>query len=382
MVGIVFYYNSFWIEYENLTIFPVLYFFTLFVIICLPIFKFGELETFQVKYDINLINIIGIFSLIVSIIPFCEVLIQLPKVIFVNDIAETLAELHDDTIEVRYKFSMISSLFYKVVICLYDVDLLFIFPLLQRKNKSTLSLLAVMGIITLLLTKNMYYFINSSRSTLIWFILSLILLFFIFYRSFSIKIMKSIRKIIIYIGLFVFLLFMTITVGRQQNHYENREDYTMTFFLSRYISEGMLNFNEYIFDTKKHTNGDVCFYPLKQMSGMNPVLKTRDNPEIIEKMEMQFGIPMHVFYTFIGTFVLDIGPVFAFLFWSSLAIFLCKRIKKKIKNNAIPLSFILIVFVYIKIVGTGTTFYAYSYMHGYELISVLFFYFLLKYNKS
>jgi len=363
--------------HKNITLAPFLFLFILFVILCLPLFKYDRVGNYKVQYNIKIIRILCRIALVVSVVPLVEVFIRLPTA-FSGDMIDSMSEIHDDS-EIRFKFSLIGALSYKFVLVFYEVVFLFIIPLLKEKKKSIWDFA---GICTILMTKNLYFFVNSSRSSLVWLILTLILVFVFFQDLLSKTEKKMIRRVFFFFIGSVFFLFSIITVARQMGYEEKRgEEHSIEYFVVRYIGEGMLNFNEYLPDLRDHTYGDMTFYPIKTFLGIE-TYQLGNSGRGVENfiLENRLGVSLSIFYTFIGFFVIDMGFAGAFIFLSIIA-FLINR-KVKVIDGFIPLSSLLLIFTYAKVILIGTNIYPYIWSNFNMIVGIFFIYFILKFNKS
>lgn len=351
----IIYYDSLFSNYRNITLFPVIYFFILFHIICFPIIKFDKLKNIQFKYNINIIYYIGIICLFFSILPLIELLKKMPTLLGGN-LAENFSKIHDARGEMeiashRFKFSIVGAFMYRFVLIFYEISFLLIFPLIKARRFISLGGL---GVVLVIIVKNLFYFVNASRSSLVWAILFFILSFYIFRSIFDIRLYKKIIKIGVVMVTTLASLFLIITISRLTVYQSNSGgEYTLIQFLSRYIGEGFLNFNEYCFDLKSHLNGKYCFHSIRDLFGLSTISwKFHD----LLSLRNVLGAPMRVFYTFLGFFIFDLGLLGTFLWWSFLSFYFYKIIVK----SKMPFSNLILLFLYIKIIVGGTTIYMYS----------------------
>ena len=196
--------------------------------------------------------------------------------------------------------------------------LLFIYLCTKENNKKIILLLLVSALNPVLYQLNM-----SGRSSLVWFFLMSVLLFFIFYGF----IQKKTRTLIVKVGLValaagVFLISI-LTLARYNNN-EGANSISLLAWVSLYIGEGSLNFNNDMWDIKVLTQGDNCFNFFKNILGFDTFT------DVLERREYwgpKTGINPVRFYTFIGDIFSDIY-FFVLPFIFIISVFLRRLINK------------------------------------------------------
>jgi oligosaccharide repeat unit polymerase len=341
--------------FNNITLFPFIYYLVLFFIICLPLYKFDRLENYNLKYNLKVINVICLIALVVSILPFIELLFKLPSLLSGN-VSANFSEVHDARSDSemamhRFQFSFLSKILYRFVLLINEFSILVLFVLIKEKKLISYKGL---GIILVILVKNLYYFVNSSRSSLLWTILLFGVAFLMFLPILDKGLVKKIKKIGFILFVLLFGMLLTITLARQAVYTETKgSDFTLAYFMIRYAGEGFLNFNEYCFDLKSHLHGQYTLHFFRELLGMTTI--DWDLSGVL-KAGSNLGAPTMQFYTFLGFFIFDFGPLGTFILWTVLSFYTYNFLVRR----KFSFSNLLLFFTYVKILITGTTIYMYA----------------------
>lgn len=372
-IGFYYIYNELvgFYAYEHISSLAFVYWLILFFIILLPVYRFENSHLQAITYNIKIVHLIAIFGLVISIIPFLELLPEIGSMFggSSGDISDNISEMHDDSDEKEEKLSVLGHYLMRGVWVLYDLSFLLIYPLLKEKKK---NYVAILGVVLLIFTRNMLNFAYVSRTGLFVLILHIIVIFIILYPFFVEKEKKVMKRIVSVIFFSVLFAFVVITLARSTKYSEKQQDYTLAAFVARYTGEGFCNFGGYAFKAKEPLGGVQTLYVPRKMLGIETPLVTREY--LYGKAAQKQGVPQNVFYTFIGTFVLDLGPfwgavLLCFIGWPALLVFGKKR-------RLIPLSYLYLFSVYVKILEFGPISYVYSSKES-EYIVMYFFIFIL-----
>jgi oligosaccharide repeat unit polymerase len=181
---------------------------------------------------------------------------------------------------------------------------------------------------------------NAGRNGLIVFLILIFSSYILFKNFYSIRKKRIINLIIIILTSSIVSLIITISIAR----FANREgDNPVLHSIISYSGQSSLNFNEYIFTAKSHELGDNSFPLVRMLLG----LEYSTSPIIRQlKWESTMGIPLHVFYTFVGDFCLDFGPFIALLFIIIISSFISKNITYNSKGITKLHDIFLVYFVF------------------------------------
>lgn len=354
---------------------PIIYWMTIFLITCIPIFRFDVSKVSEIGYNNDFLLKVCKIGFLISIIPFFEQLITASHTLIgAGDFAQTALALHDDNDGIE-KLSIISQLLLKVNIAIYDLSFLILLVLFMQKKKNNFAIFCILFIIT---TRNLTGLIVGHRSSFIEVLQKLILIALIALPLVDRVKRKKILKVVS-LGLITFLaLFLIITIGRSMGYNERDSDFTLIAFLSRYMGEQFLLFNEYLPIMRETTGGEfTCWYFLEAL-GLNPHELSHDY-YYITLTRLQ-GIPQNVFYSYIGNFVQDFGFFATAIILPLVSMFFVWL--TKVRGNKIPLSTLYIFVFYTSIIMQGVTSYCYNGTHGKFFIFSFLIYFVLKHVEQ
>lgn len=360
----------------NISFFPSIYWLTLFLITLVPLFQFDHSKVRSFKYNPKILDAIAVLGFLVSIIPFFEQILLAPAImggVALEDIGDTMVSLHDDATLDNMSFLGRNGL--RLNIAIYDLSFVILFVQFLQKKKSYKILLCCFVIIA---TRNLTGLIAGHRSAAIEVVMKLILIAIIAYPLIGDVEKKTIRKFMGWAFGIVGVVFAIITIGRQMFYSATRsEDFTLTYFLSWYAGEGLVNFSQFL-PLMKHTAGGqfTCWYFL-YMLGQNPPEMTPDY--MYGKMTALQGIPQNIFYTYIGNVVQDFGFIIAAILLSILALIFKSATREK--GMVMKVSTLFLLIFYSSVILQGVTSYCYNGDHGKFLIWNILVYFFLRIVK-
>lgn len=349
--SLIYYCNPLYIEYNELSISPYIYWIISFLIICYPLFVFDKMDINIISYNISFFNAIGIFALVISIEPFIEILPHISELFSVPDASDLVRELHDAD-ERGIRLSSIGGKCVHMLVYIYDLMFIAIYPLIKSPKRNRFALY---GVFLLIIVRNLIALLAASRSFLLSTILRFVILLLIFYPHLSLREKKVIKKVSLYLGTFFFCIFVFLTIMRQQSHQSSIDDFTLLYFVSRYAGEGTLNFSQNIPHIKNYIGGDYCFAAEKAIMGMDTHELSRNY--LSGTLTNRTGITQNIFYTFIGFFVMDIGLLGSFSFFLFISIIMIILIRRS--NQRISIGIMFLLFIYASIIVDGTCIYRY-----------------------
>lgn len=358
---------------NNLSIFPFIYWGIVFYVICIPIKNYDNKKYAYISCNITVIRFICILCLVLSILPIIELLPHLSSMFDTSDLASDLQNIHHDD-EKRVPISGLPLLCYSTVKNLRYLTMACIVPVMLRKKK---DVLCITGIMLSIILVNMMSFIMSSRVTLLTTIINfiLIILFLIPFISKE-KAKKYIMRFSIVLGAIV-LAFIVITIGRGIAKQDADADRTIFAFVSQYLGEGFLYFNQYILLIREHTNGDYCFYIFKSLLGFDVPDVSREYISTV--VERKLGIPTLHFYTFIGFFVMDIGFIGTFVFFLFISFVVKKLVIRK--TATIQFSSFFLFFFFISTIANGTCLYTHAWNDSKAVLISIMAYSIIKLSE-
>ena len=377
ILSIVFYYiNSYlpFYVYDSIGLIPYIYWLGLFAITLYPVYKYEKYSPISLKYDLNIIHLFCALGLLVSIIPFLELL---PEAVALfsggaDNVSDAITEMHDEN-EKEEKLSLIGSLLMRGVWAFYDISFIMILPLIKEKKK---NIIAILGVVMVILTKNMETISTVSRTGLFNLALHAIVCFILFLPFLSAKEKKRVKRFgVIAVG-FVAAIFLVITLARGATYQEKSSsgEYTSTVFVVRYGGEGFCNFGNFAFQAKQPMGGIYTLYVPQKLLGKEPPFVDRDY--LYNVAESKQGIPQNVFYTYIGYFVLDLGPLWGAILL--IAISLLAGSVCVVKGGMLNIATLFLFSVYLKILEFGPIGYVYVNKNSEYILLYLFIFVVMR----
>lgn len=254
----------------------------------------------------RLFNKIIIAIGIISILPFFENLIHIISTYGATN-TDTIADVYEEKMSGDFNRSQFinwfslpgricNSINLKFQYC--SLFLLFTYLCLSKKKRVYIILLSLCA-----LNPVLYQLGMSGRSTLVFLFLRSILLFFIFRYFLS----TNIKRLVIKYGTIILtssiLLLSVITLARYNNN-AGANSISLLAWISLYVGEGSLNFNNAMWDTNAFTEGDNCFSFFKSILGLDTFT---DYLERRAYWGPRTGVDPVRFYTFIGDIFSDIS---------------------------------------------------------------------------
>lgn len=368
-------YNSNSYHFNQIRLLPFVYLFLMLMLFFLPILKYNTYKIDKIQ------RIPSVYLLIISVIFIGSSLIQLPSIIY--DFTFSIKKLltsssggldlyHKSLAEARFlgdgkiaNFgSIISNTYGK-----FGILLFFYYLTLQKRSKLILIGLFISCIINILSNVSL-----GQRGPILETLLSMIITYFALRRFFQ----PEVNRIIKIVGggfLLVSLIpVIALTISRFGN--DTKGSMSSVYY---YGGQENLYFNNYGLDDEGIRYGDRTFPLFKRILGFENVPRN-----FIERRAKypHLKINDEKFYTFVGDFTIDFGPIIATLIFLFFSIFVL--IKTKIRNGIIRFhQLILLHFVMIVCVLGGMKLYPFSDVGGnLQLIGyfIAYMFFRLDYN--
>lgn len=354
-------------EYKDLTLFPFVYLFLMLLIFLQPVIRYNE-EIAIDRPSIRLINAYVYLYIFVSIgvLPYTLSHIQDGLFLILN--SDTAgAELYNLSREGVASHSMFEGLISAAYNILSDIGvfLFFYYLTVEKRNSKVVIALAFCPFISIL-----YSISSGLRTEATMKILIIITTFFMFRYHLSERIKNRTKILIGSLGTIVLFLMITLSITRF-NNFSGGASYQAL----RYIGSANLNFNNYCLDAGGIRYGDRTVNTFKHMLGFENV--PRDLNETRAKYQ-NMKIDDSSFYTFVGDFTLDFGPVIAvFIF----VIFTMLMLKVTTVPRARPIKFhqlLMVFFVTTICVQGGMYMFYYSYKQNYVIIAYVISYYIFR----
>lgn len=354
--------------FVEIKIVPFLYLYVMIMLATLPVLKFKEQETASIQQPSNL------FLKIITILIVVASLSQL-KHIF-TDFSSGLSKMLIDTgagqelyLETFSKADQagdgkIENIAIIISGMLSNISILFLFYNLTLIKKNKLIIIGLsLSVILTILSSLASGARGGMTNTLLTAIISYVLL-----RNFmSLRTRKMVTRIGIIMVLLISIPFLLITVSR----FENNKNFDTLSSIEWYYGQSFLNFNNYGLDAGDIRNGDRTSALFKQMIWSDTPRNYFERLYKYSHMKMNES----VFYTFVGDFTLDFGPIISFFIFNIASVFF--SLKTKVFNQTILFhQLILLFFVICVCVQGALTLFSFSDIGGnLNLITFILVYF-------
>ncbi|TLV02388.1 O-antigen polymerase [Dyadobacter luticola] len=361
--GLVFF-NSVLSNFSNLKIFPAIFLFVLFLIVVYPIIRFDTSKLWRITFNYNVVYWLSMVIGAISILPAIEVTFLLTKVSQMDQ--SIFAEIHrlknegEGTID-TLQLSGISKIMYVLISRFSDVTPILLFLQLASRKKDWKVIIALLIPIYCV---NAMGVVQAGRSTLTYTVVYFLALYLIFKDFLPLNAKKAVRRYGIILLSLVVGIFLFITFARY-NQKSVAADVPVIEWISLYAGEGTLYFNEFVWNMRGTTNGDYIFAYFKDL------LDFKAFTDVVERRDywvLKTNIPQHVFYTFIGAVIEDLGKTGGAVFLIFISFLITRA--TNLARRFLTLSNIIILCIWCKIVISGITFYAYGGHNKTELLIV------------
>lgn len=356
----------------DLKLFPYLYLYAMMMIIMYPIFRIDRNKSVQIIHpSYSLFNMICILLVLLSLYRIQEIFTDIREglVLLFQDpdagldaynkgAARFMTDTSSGDIRAGVDYIAILSNTAKSIIPLFWMYYL----TLKDKNK---ILLYALSFTTLLDPLNAIA--SGSRYAIGVFMIKMLVIFMFLRQTFPQKYAVRIKNVMCSVFFALFIPFMAVTLSRSDSDYKK-----MILNVERYASESFIRFNNYGLDAGGIRYGDRTITLIKVVSGMNVA---KNYPERLLKYS-NMKMNESVFYTFVGDFTLDYGPILSVLIFICVSYFFLKALC--VRQGCIAFYQYVLLYVLIEIC-LGFFLYLYSDIAGnLRLITYLFLAFIFR----
>jgi oligosaccharide repeat unit polymerase len=294
-----------------------------------------------------------VFLALIAILPFVENLVHVANSYFypsndgLIDIYENKMDTNFNFDEQIYWLDPVAKFCNSIILKFEYFNILLFFYYFTRPNRNNLLLF---GLLVVVLNSVIFGLAMSGRSSSAFFILFSSFYLILFRKQISRKLFV---KIVFFGGgtaSFLILLLIILTTIRFEGL-----DFSPFSMLNHYIGEGVVLFNDMMWDIKRNTQGDNSFAFFKDLLGFDTFSNYLDRREYWNKSKT--GIDPIRFYTYIGDWYSDFGPFFTLFFVILVSSFVRKLTYRKRQISFVGL-YIFVSFGYILL--CGFTIYAFS----------------------
>jgi len=357
--------------YGELNFFPLVYLFIMLMIAFSPIMKFeskGEVSIQKPTQSIvDSISVLFIFCSILTIPTWINHL-QEGLTTIIMDPTGGLDIYHETMSNSEGGSSNDGSITNLPAIIsglLFDICIVLFYYYLSLGKRKKLIVIGLFASFIFLILKEIAY---SQRGPAIDRFFSLVAFYFLFKRHLSDKINRIVRVLGIILAIIVVVFIGAITISRFAN-----EGGTLQ---SVYAYSGMqnVNFSKYAFDNGGIRYGDRTFSVFKKILGFNNVpINFWEGRAKYPYLKIDDG----VFIGFVGDFVLDFGPIVAFIIIVVFNLFIIQN-TRPVSNTIRFHQLILLSFVINICMLGGIKLYPYAYADNLKIIVYFIAYFIFK----
>ena len=302
------------VMFNDLNLFPFIYLFSMILLASSPILTMGEKHIKQIESpNMRLFNIVCIGLIVFSFVGLPETITAIRKnlisILFDNTYAAELYHEASDTYVNKTKsgFNIIGIL---SGVSTFASLPFYIFYTIQNATKKHKFI--SIGLAISVLISPLYAILSGSRSGMAQFIFNIIFLLLFVRNLLSKKIKKKLIKGITVLGTIFLSLFMAVTFSRANGNAARAFQ-----LIESYVAQGPLLFNNYCLDAGGTRQGDYTAVAFKYIAGMHPAMYYAGRLNKYAHMK----IDESRFYTFVGDFTLDYGPVWAVVILLATALF-------------------------------------------------------------
>lgn len=363
-VGSVCLYNidSVW-RFEPITILPLVYLYIVLMISFYPLLNFSTKKINDIRMpDDKIMSIISVITIIVYLCFFLQtILSNFSLSSLLNPIA--LAENYETKSDnIGYDdgkiniFGILKNIFNNVL------WILFMYNWIQKRKLLTSGLL--LAIIISVFTSLAW----GARGPLVFIIMQIPFVYFVFSPLMSLKMRRKYLFTVVGFAIFVFVGGAALTLGR----FGDATNFSIVDIVLYYSSSNFIMFDNFVLDVGGCRYGDRVFPLIRVLLGLDTAgdFKTR------RLLYPNLKIDDSQFTFFVGEFVIDFGPVLAFVIIS----FASYYFYKKITSNKYDFGTILILSLAYNIVVVGFTLFPYSEISGnLSIVYTIFWMFVFKY---
>lgn len=357
-------------SYRELKLFPFLYLFAMMYIFLLPVFKYEKANVLQIKRPNN-----QLIQLFLTAYGICA-LVMLPNILSSLQEGITLllldseggTELYESAHENYVKRSAGVSGIYGLFSIFYntfsDVAKFFFFYYLTVGNKKKILILLFCVVLVIDL---LYPISQGGRTDVVMNLFSMVMALMLFYPFYSTRVQKVTKSMSVILLTIVAIPFMALTISRF-----GEKDSGTSGGILMYAGQAPLNFNINALDAGGIRNGDRTINLFKQF--------VFDNiPEDVDEVRAKYQhlkMDDSVFSTYVGDFVLDYGPIGAFVIFVCLSLLLSGKVR--IVNRTISFKALLLVYFVLCVAMQGGMYlFYYSFLENLNIMAFIFTYIVL-----
>lgn len=363
----------------DLKLFPYIYLYVMLLLACYPIIRFSRTEVENITLENHTALNVICYIIIIS------TLLYVPKVI--QDLTQGISTLFfdpdggSDLYKESYeKFDQagksVSNIPAIIIGAFSDLSILFFFFYLTLKERKKIIIIGLTFSVFMLMVSSIS---EGERGDVVTKLITFIFTFILMKQFLSEKIRKY-AFIAIFTGIGIMVIpisFITISRFSQQEFDDDFVSYSVEY----YFAQAPLNFNNYGLDPGGCRYGDRTATLVKR-------IVSSDSPQnYSERMDKYSYMNMseNIFYTFIGDFTLDYGPILAVVIILGFSMFVLFKTQIGTTQTLLFHQLILLYLLMCICVQGAFTLFSFSDIGGnlrFILTLFLYLYFKIDYLKN
>lgn len=363
-------YEEFW-SFAPLTFLPFVYLFIMLRICMIPVTRFDAQTTKIEAPNMTILSYVSWFIIGCTVLQIPSLIDQLStsgisNLLSDSDLgkelySESMAEAEESGAKIENLLSIFSGAFADISVLLLYYHL----TLKEKKRALIIGLLLALGL------NLISPIICGQRSGVILFLLTIVSGYFLFRKYFQDKIRHWIDIAGISLMIVIFIPVFAITASR----FDSRDSGSIGSIVY-YVGQAPLNFNNYGLDDGGTRHGDRTLNLVKR------IFDSSTPKNYVERRDKypNLHIDDNVFYTYVGDFTIDFGPI-----WGTLILLLITAVithTTRAKENAITFHQLLLIFLTLCVVVQGSFYlFAYADTNGLKIIVLLLLYILCKHTQ-
>lgn len=288
-----------------------------------------------------LLDGLSIMFVVLSLLPIVSLLSKVSLSMFVGNDLGRMYE--SDADKSALYFSGISKYCFALIRRFEDILIILFFYQLSKAKKNWTLINAMWLPIGLFV---LFKVASGSRGGVMSTFIAFFAMALFLRNTFEQKTFAYIRKIGLVFTSFIILVVSAISISRFFFSVSAASSKaTLDRWISQYLGEGMVRFNDTIWNNDILMNGDQNIIFLKHLLGFD-VIENYDT--FMMFYEAKLGLPVNVFYTFVGDWVLDFG-IIGTIVVAVLFYILFKKLLSSYKSgvNVLQLTILMIIFHFI-----------------------------------
>lgn len=348
-IGSVYYYTfeASYISYDTITVGPLIFLFIFNFFLFRPFLKtdYGKLKKIEVYNLGGVLNYISLFFSIIGLLPLIDVMLKLSTFSLAGAaLADMYSSEEDKTTLI---FSPMSRPLFSIM---RHFTILIVFLFFFQLSRHKVKFFYVVGLGGNIIMFLLFSLLSGSRGGIVSLLLMCSFFFILLKGVISPSIVRIVNRFAIALIGMVIIGIGAISVSRLGDMSERKgRELLMDQWISQYIGEGMVKYDYYAWHLDKKLNGAQNLpYLYSYKDG-----KIKDLDTFSIKAESKLGIPITVFYTYVGDLIIDFGIIGTCVI--GLMILIVIKYLIKIRNGKLSIYHLILLSFFYEYLSIGFT---------------------------